>query len=133
MPKRIGHLAGLGILATVCLSTAVAAEDASSRYAEACEKAARTALVGSFDFNRTGVDDRTAAGEAWVDVRYDAVSKNTGRVYPQVFSCAFHDLADPQNIVLDQALQTGKPYDPASLRALNKMLQAEGFQAPSPR
>lgn len=105
-----------------------AAAQAPSRYAEACEKAARTALVPTFTFAVTSIRDETPAANMVV-VSYTATSKSSGKVYPTDFTCVFADTANPQNIVLDQAIEGVRPFGPSSVNALNRMLQAEGFQA----
>src|SRR5690606_16862819 len=63
-----------------------------SRFAQACESSARRALVASFTFDLTDVVDNTAAGGNTVEIVYDATSRNSGRVYHQVFSCFFQSV-----------------------------------------
>jgi len=101
-----------------------------SRFAQACESSARRALVVSMQFDLNDVVDNTTDGVNTVDIFYDATSRNSGRVYHQVFTCYFRSIDDPANVVLDAALESGRPYPPNALGALNQMLQADGFQKP---
>lgn len=101
-----------------------------SRFAQACESSARRALVVSMEFDLNEVVDSTASGVNTVEIYYDATSRNSGRVYHQVFTCYFRGIDDPENVVLDAALESGRPYPPNALGALNQMLQADGFQKP---
>ena len=116
-----------GTAAAWLASPAGAAEP--SRFAQACEKAARTALVATFTFEVNNIQDDTPAARTVV-VSYTATSRSSGKVYPTAFTCVFTDTSDPQNIVLDQAVEDVRPFGPQSVSALNHMLQAEGFQKP---
>ena len=99
-----------------------------TRFAEACDLAARETLVRTMTFSPVDIEDYTLEGEAEVDVDYDAVSQATGKVYPSSFACLFVDAADPANIVLKAAAEGGRPYGDAAVAVLNHILKDAGFQ-----
>lgn len=113
-------------------TTLVLAQDAPpagvSRFAAACDLAARQTLVSTMTFSLVSIEDYTRDGEPDVEIVYNAVSTNTGRVYPSVFSCGFAGLDDPANIVLEFAAEKGRPYGVAAVATLNRMLKEAGFQ-----
>ncbi|MFO1184047.1 MAG: hypothetical protein U1E56_04605 [Bauldia sp.] len=99
-----------------------------SRYAAACDLAARQTLVSTMAFSAVAIDDYTRDGDPEVDVVYDAISKSSGKVYPSTFTCTFADLKRPDNIVLIGAAEGGRPYGIAAVAALNRLLKESGFQ-----
>ena len=101
---------------------------AKTRFAEACDLAARETLVKTMTFSPVEIDDYTLEGEAEVDIDYDAISMATGKIYPSFFACLFVDIADPSNVVLRMTAERGRPYGEEAVAVLNHILKDAGFQ-----